>query len=263
MDPNALDRFARHHNGLVTLAAALDAGMSKRSWRRAVEQGRFIGLHTGVARCPARDHSEPDDPRRGAGGEGRRDGLAPRGRAAWGVPRPDDEDVDVLLPQRNRQATVTGALIHRPRDVLDLNPSTRERVPCTNILRTLCDLGVLDPGAVTGAVGHVVSTDLASPAALEAAIRRHGRRGRPGVPALREALADWVLDGKPVDSILEPAMHRLLADNGLPAAEFHPVIGGHEVDFRIVGSPIVLECDGWATHGLKKEAVRARPSTGC
>ena len=100
-----------------------------------------------------------------------------------------------------------------------------------------------------GAVGHVVTTALASPAALEAAIRRHGRRGRPGVPALRDALGDWVLDGKPVDSVLEPAMARLLARHGLPPAEFHAVIGGYEVDFLVTGSPLVLECDGWTTHG--------------
>ena len=38
----------------------------------------------------------------------------------------------------------------------------------------------------------------------------------------------------------------------LPPAEFHPVIAGYEVDFRIIDSPIVLECDGWSTHGLDK-----------
>jgi very-short-patch-repair endonuclease len=181
--------------------------------------------------------------------------------ALWGIPRPEDENVDVLLPKRSRQATVAGAEVHRPRDLLDLNPSRRQHVPCTNILRTLCDVGALDPGAVPGAVGHVVATQLASPAALQAAIRRHGRRGRPGVPALRDALDDWVLDGKPVDSVLEPAMRTLLADNGLPAAEFHPIIGGYEVDFRIIDSVIILECDGWSTHGLDKvqfERDRAR-----
>lgn len=254
MELIALDRFARRHNGLVTLAAATDAGMSKRSWRRAVEQGRFIGIHPGVARMPGAAitrtqtiHAAVLAAKPGA--------MASHRSAArlWGMPRPDDEPVDVILPRRSREAKVDGALVHRPRDLLDLRPSTRERVPCTNILRTLCDLGALDPGAVSGAVGHVVSTDLASPAALEAAIRRHSRRGRPGVPALREALADWVLDGKPVDSILEPVMRNLLADHQLPPAEFHPIVGGYEVDFRIIGSPIILECDGWATHGLKRE----------
>jgi very-short-patch-repair endonuclease len=69
------------------------------------------------------------------------------------------------------------------------------------------------------------------------------------VPALRDALDDWVLDGKPVDSVLEPAMRNLLQSHRLPPAEFHPVIGGYEVDFRIIDSNLILECDGWASHG--------------
>ena len=116
----------------------------------------------------------------------------------------------------------------------------------------MCDLGALDAAAVPAAVGHVVTTNLASPAALRKAVDRHARRGRPGVPALRDALDDWVLDGKPVDSLLEPAMRRLLPEHGLPPAEFHAVIAGFEVDFWISDSPIVLECDGWSTHGLDR-----------
>jgi very-short-patch-repair endonuclease len=98
----------------------------------------------------------------------------------------------------------------------------------------------------------VVTVGLASPAALRKAVDRHARRGRPGVPALRDALDDWVLDGKPVDSLLEPAMQRLLECHGLPPAEFHPKIARYEVDFRIIDSPILLECDGWSTHGLDR-----------
>jgi very-short-patch-repair endonuclease len=170
----------------------------------------------------------------------------------WGIPRPDGEVVDLILPRRTREAKIAGAMAHRPRDLLDLNPSRKEGVPTTNILRTLCDLGAVDASAVRGAVGHVVTTGLASPSALVRAIRRHGRRGRPGVPALRDALDDWVLDGKPVDSVLEPAMRHLLEAHRLPPAEFHPVIGDYEVDFRIIDSNLVLECDGWSTHGRER-----------
>ena len=170
----------------------------------------------------------------------------------WGIPAQPTDPVDVLLTRRSREAAVAGAAIHRPRDLLDLTPVRRTNIPTTNILRTLCDLGALDVSSVAAAVGHVVSTGMASPAALWAAISRHSRRGRPGVPALRMALSEWLLDGKPVDSILEPAMRRLLARYELPPAEFHQVIAGYEVDFWIVDSPIVLECDGRSTHGLNK-----------
>ena len=58
-----------------------------------------------------------------------------------------------------------------------------------------------------------------------------------------------MLDGKPVDSVLEPAMRRLLVAHALPPAQFHAVLCGYEVDFWIVDSPVVLECDGWDSHG--------------
>jgi len=34
--------------------------------------------------------------------------------------------------------------------------------------------------------------------------------------------------------------------------EFHPTICGDEVDFRVTGTPVFLECDGWAFHGLQR-----------
>jgi very-short-patch-repair endonuclease len=101
---------------------------------------------------------------------------------------------------------------------------------------------------VSAAVGHVLSARLASPAALRKAIDRHSRRGRAGVPAFRAALDDWLIQGRPADSELEKAMRRLFDDHHLPPFEFHAVLAGLEVDFWIVGSPIVLECDGWEWH---------------
>jgi len=186
-----------------------------------------------------------------AAGEG---ALASHRSAAYllGIPRPEGEVPDVMLVQRSRRATVEGACVHRPRDHLDLNSVFRKGIRTTNILRTLCDLGALDPVSVSGAVGHVVTTGLASPAALRRAVGRHARQGRAGVPALRDALDEWVIDGKPVDSVLEPAMRKLVQTYKLPAVEFHPIVGGYEVDFRFIGSNVLLECDGWETHGLNK-----------
>ena len=93
---------------------------------------------------------------------------------------------------------------------------------------------------------------MASPVALRTAVDVHTRRGRHGVPAFRAALDEWVIDGKPADSVLEPAMRALVAKYGLPPVEFHRVILGYEVDFWVIDSPIVLECDGWDSHGRNR-----------
>jgi very-short-patch-repair endonuclease len=250
MSISALDQYAKDHHGLVTRRAAVDAGISVRTWYREIERGHLEPVHPGVCRMFGAA-TTPEQHIHAAVLAAGKGAMASHRSAArlWGIPRPDDEPIDLILPRRTREATIVGAAVHRPRDLLDLRPSRRQHIPTTNILRTVCDLGAVDAAAVPGAVGHVVTTGLASPAALVKAIRRHGRRGRPGVPALRDALDDWVLDGKPVDSVLEPAMRRLLEAHRLPPAEFHPIIGGYEVDFWIVDSPLVLECDGWSTHG--------------
>lgn len=58
-----------------------------------------------------------------------------------------------------------------------------------------------------------------------------------------------MIDGKPADSVLERSMRKLLTRFRLPPATFHATIAGHEVDFWIVDTPVVLECDGWEFHG--------------
>lgn len=251
----ALETHAAERHGLLERDVLVrQATLSRAGWYRAIRHGTFEQVHPGVGRM----FGSPRTPEQGilaavlAAGDG---ALASHRSAArlWGIPRPDHDPIDVMLMARSRKASVAGAVIHRPRDHLDLNRVRRSSIPTTNVLRTLCDLGALDAAAVPGAVGHVVTTDLASPASLRAAVERHGRRGRAGVPALRDALDDWVIDGKPVDSILEPAMRGLIDRHKLPPVEFHPKIGSYEIDFRIIGSPILLECDGWATHGLSRE----------
>lgn len=136
----------------------------------------------------------------------------------------------------------------------------RANIRSSNVLRLLCDLGAVDPESVHAAVGHVITTQLARPRDLQRAVEVHARRGRHGVPAFREALTAWMIDDKPVDSVLEPMMHGLLQRYGLPPAEFRARIAGYVVDFWITGTPIVLECDGWAYHG-RTMAQHTRDST--
>jgi very-short-patch-repair endonuclease len=262
MDLTRLDQFARQHHSLVTRRAFMAAGYSERQWYRAIELGLIDLVHPKVARMIGSERTASQAICAAVLAAGR-DAMASHRSAAflWGIPRPEGEPIDVLLPRRSRRSDVGDFIVHRPRDLKDLTPVLRTGIRTTNILRTLCDLGAFDRQAVPAAVGHVVTTSLASAAALRKAVDRHSRRGRPGTPALRDALDDWVLDGKPVDSLLEPAMRRVLLRYGLPPAEFHAIVGGYEVDFRITDSPIVLECDGWTSHGLDRaqfEKDRAR-----
>jgi hypothetical protein len=259
---STLAPFAEDHHGLVTVAAAVRAGVSLSTWYRAVRSGAVEQLHPGVARLHGSPRSREQAIAAAVLAAGRGAMASHRSAAhLWGIPRPEDDPIDIMLTERRREANLCGVAVHRPRDRRDLSPVLRQNIRTSNILRLLCDLGAVDRRSVFDAVGHVVTNGLASPVALRTAVDVHARRGRHGVPAFREALEDWVLDGKPVDSILEPAMRKLVAKYGLPPVEFHPIVCGYEVDFRILDSPIILECDGWDSHGrnrrrFEKDRVR-------
>ncbi len=256
-----LDLFASDHHGLVTRRMAGQRGVSTATWYRAIGDGRLELIAPGVARLPGSPRTREQTI---AGAVLAVPGSLASHRSAaylWGIPRPAEDPVEVIVRTRTRSPDLPGVLVHRPRDLKDLKPVQKVHIPTTNVLRLLCDLGAVDPAAVPSAVGHVITARLASPVALRAAIDRHSRRGRHGVPAFRTALEEWLLDGKPVDSLLETAMGKLFSRYGLPPYEFHAPIAGYVVDFLILGTPIVLECDGWEFHAktrAQQEADAAR-----
>ena len=252
VDLCAIEDLASGQHGLVTRDGARRRGVSRSSWYRAVDGGVLQAVHPGVARLVGAVVTREQQIAAAVLGVGSGAMASPVGGPPVGLPRPDDDPVDVILPIAVGRPRSTGCVVHRPRDRKDLSPVLRLGIRTSNVLRMLCDLGAVDATAVPAAVGHVVTAGLASPVALRTAVDVHARRGRHGVPAFREALDDWVLDGKPADSVLEPAMRRLLAEHRLPPAEFHRVICGYEVDFWVIDSPIVLECDGWDSHGRNR-----------
>ncbi len=253
MELRKLEPFVLANHGLVTLGAARRAGISDAAWFRACATGQVELLHHGVARVLGSPATRVQRIAAAvlAAGPG---AMASHRSAAllWDLPRPDDDVVDVTLPDRNRRARLVDVVVHRPRDLVDLAPTRRLGVVTAKLLRALTDLGAVDPAGVHSAVGHVVTTGIASPAALRWALEVHSRHGRHGVLALRDALDDWLFDGAALDSELERRMKRLAKRYHLPPMLCHVPIAGYEVDFQIIGTPIVLECDGWEFHDKRR-----------
>lgn len=244
------DDWARAHHGIITRDAS---GLSRSAWYRSLQAGTLIPFHPGVARLPGTADTAEQRIVAGVLALGTPAVASHRSAALlWGIPRPADDPVDVITLDERRDLRLDGVVIHRPRDRLRLAPQRRFGIACTNILRTLLDLGAVDPAAVCDAVGHVLSTRLATLDAIETAIIEHAQCGRSGVVALRDAVDRWSVDSKPADSLLESTMRRLIRRYALPAVEFHPVIEGFEVDFRIIHAPVIIECDGWTFHGLQR-----------
>ena len=229
------------------------SGLSRSSWYRAIRSGQLEQLHPGVARL----HGTNDTPEQRIAAAVLAVGapaLASHRSAAhlWGIARPTDDPVDIIVAGRRRLPALSNVVIHRPKDLERLTPQRRENITCTNILRTLLDLGAVDGGAVPDAVGHAIAHHHVTVPTLESVVIQHSEHGRAGIVALRNAVDAWAIDGKPTDSLLEAMMQRLVDTHRLPPVEFHPMICGWEVDFRVIGTPVILECDGWTHHGLQR-----------
>lgn len=254
MHLHRLDAFAQRHHGLINATAAKSMGVSRSTWYRAIASHQFECVYPNVARLWGSPATLPQRALAAVWAVGG-DALASHRTSAslWGVVRPSDDPIDVILPSRSRHALPPSVVIHRPRDTRDLRPIIRFQVPTTNPMRMLLDLGAVDPGAVEAAMIAVMSSKVASPAAIRGALFRHAKRGRHGVTALRCALEAWLDEELPPDSELEAAMAKVVATHRLPPVEFHAMVVGFEVDFLVAGTNIVIECDGWGSHGLNRD----------
>lgn len=247
-----LDEHALERHGLVVKATS---GVPHATWYRWIRSGRLEPLHPGVARLAGTPRTYVQRIAAAiwsAGGNAMASHRSAIHLFEAGPSATDDTPVDLILPGRSRKLQFEGVVVHRPTDHERLVPQRRSGVRCTGLLRSLVDLGAVAPDAVSGALGHVLATTEVDLHAVAAVLASHGRRGRAGVGPLRSAFDDWAIDGKPADSVLEAAFTRLVDRYELPTFEFHPIIEGWEVDFRFVGTNVIVECDGWTTHGLDR-----------
>jgi very-short-patch-repair endonuclease len=254
MELRQFDRFARLHLGLVTFEHAGTWGVTRREWNEAMADRFLDPVHRDVARMFGVPTSVEQRILAAVMATGPDSVASHRSSARlWGAERPEMDPVDVILPGRCRRSRVAGVVVHRPRDLEDLRPVMRGAVPVTNPLRTLLDLGAVDPASVAAALRSFVLSGFVTPAGVGATLVRHAVKGRSGVRALRAALDRWYLDAKPTDSELEIQMGAIAARFELPRMAFHVLLGGYEVDFAVTGTRLVVECDGWSTHGIDRE----------
>lgn len=254
MDLRQLQPFALGHHGVVRRSDALRLGISKSAWYRAIDSGLLVPLHPNVAALTGAPHTLAQRALAASWSVGGGALASHRTSAAlWGIERPDDDPVEVILPSRGRCVVVPGIVVHRPRDLFDLRPVLRDRVPTTIPVRMLLDLAAVAPEALVDAAFALLERRTISPNALRAGLMRHARRGRNGITAFRGLLDVLADEQMPKDSELEDHLAKLLRTHGLPPARFHARIIGYEVDFLIEGSNIVLECDGWESHGLNRD----------
>jgi len=236
-------RVATRQRGLVTTEQLLALGLTRDAIRQRVRTGRLHRIHRGVyavghAALPAWGREQAALLAVGPGAALSHASAA----AAWGLAPAPPRTVHVTTPDDRRHRR--GVQVHRA-----ALPAAGVRhchgLRVTSPARTILDL------AATGTAPRELERLVA-----EARVQRLLRAGEPEVPDGHRGATDLraVLDAGPrlTRSEAERLLLDLVREAGLPLPETNVRVAGFEVDALWREQRLVVEVDGYATHGHRR-----------
>jgi very-short-patch-repair endonuclease len=177
--------------------------------------------------------------------------LSHRSAAAhWGLLATQQSTIDVTAP-RSRDG-VPGIRVHRSRSLDARDTTTHEGIPITTIARTLLDLAAtVRADRLERALAQAERLQLYDHRAITDVIAR--TNGHRGTRTLKRATAH---EPKLTRSELEARFLALARAAGLTEPEVNSSLAAldhkaKEVDFHFPAHHLVVETDGWETHGTK------------
>ncbi|MHB8244539.1 MAG: DUF559 domain-containing protein [Acidimicrobiales bacterium] len=169
----------------------------------------------------------------------------------WKLRSSTTREVTVTVPANRSRHQTPGVIVHRSRSLPSFDWVLMGKLTVTSAPRTIFDLcEVLGSKEVAELVDDAILDGIVTVGQLSLAVKRHERRDRRGIVAVRSALGAWVGDGKP-ESHAETEVTRWLVARRLgPHVRQHVVRGERAVrlDFAWPEHRIALEVDGFRYH---------------
>jgi predicted transcriptional regulator of viral defense system len=254
----AVAELATRQWGVVSLGQLCARGVGRGAVEKAAAIGRLHRLHRGVY---AVGHER-------LGREGRylaavlacgnRAVLSHRSAAAWwGLLQTAQAQVDVTSPHGRHG--IAGVRRHQARSLAAQDTTIHQGIPTTSIARTLLDLAAtVRPDRLERALAQAERLQLYDHAAIADVLSRSN--GHRGSAALTRATAR---EPKLTRSELEVMFLRLVRQAGLPEPESNLPLAAldqqaPEVDFYWPAYRLVVETDGWESHGTRAAFKRDR-----
>src|ERR1051326_4053062 len=260
---DALIVLAEAQHGVISLAQAMEAGLSRKQIAGRVARGDLEVLFPGALRLAGSPRTFEQRIMAGVLAAGA--GAVASHRAAAtllgypGVPR----WVEVLVPNQ-RRVRLDGLFVHRTRTLPPSDVACVRGIPVTSGARTLIDLaGAYSRERLGRLLDHGLVNRLCTRAGIEARLELLGPAGRPGSGVLRELLAERPDNGRPMGSDFEADLFAALTAAGLPRpASQHRVLlpDGAEVflDFAYPELRLAIEADSYVWHASKEAWERDR-----
>lgn len=181
----------------------------------------------------------------------------------WGMDGVGSDLVEITVPTA---VEVTRGVVHRNGDLAPQDVCEVDGIPCTNLVRTLVDLGAVEPDhVVERALEWVLRRPDGDLDCIVARMEQLARRGRPGPAALRRVIGRRPSGAAATESELETRFVQVLRRAGLPEPVRQLQLrlpSGRNVRFDLAypDRRLFIELDGWKVHGTREafEGDRAR-----
>jgi predicted transcriptional regulator of viral defense system len=253
-------RLAERQHGVVGLDQLRELGISASGVRSRVAAGRLHRVHSGVyavghSLLSRRAHWTAAVLACGPGAV-----LSHRDAADLIGLRPcSRRRIDVTVRGRARRRRA-GIDVHTSRHLDPADVTTVDGIPCTTVARTLVDLAeVLSRREVERAVERAEILRQFDLSALNAI--RGRTPTRRGASMIASILREYTAEA-PTKNELEKRFLSLCDDVGVPRPQVNVWVelpgGGVEVDFLWEREGLIVETDGWETHGTKVAFERDR-----
>jgi very-short-patch-repair endonuclease len=250
--------FSRGQNGAIRIEQLLSAGLTRSAIRSRVARGRLVYLFYGVYGVGDPELVPLMRPSGALLSIGESALLSHRSAAAvWGLAEPDPQVIDVTAVSSNPKPR-PGVRLHRVRTLTDVTKHSNLRI--TTPARTLIDFASqASSSELADAFGDARAKRLITDAKLKAALKR-APRNHPGAAVVRRMLKDG---GTYDRSKAERLMRALCKQAELPQPLTNVILNGHLVDFFWPDQRLIVEVDGYGTHGnrLAFENDRRRDQT--
>src|SRR3954468_10024196 len=252
----AIAALASRQHGVVSRAQLLDLGLGADAIKHRVALGRLHPMYRGVY---AVGHTALRSEAWwlaatlavGAGAA-----LSYRSAAElWGVRNGSRARIDVSVPRHRRSTSrLEVHVVEMQCDEVTVEDGIRVTTPA----RTLLDLAtVVSPQHLKAAFDEAEVRRLTSPTSLDALVSRYA--GRRGTRAIRSILDSHREKGAPIPtSILERRLLALVDANGLPRPHIDRITDDGELDATWHERRLIVECEGFATHGTREAFERDR-----
>ncbi|MCV7230576.1 type IV toxin-antitoxin system AbiEi family antitoxin domain-containing protein [Mycolicibacterium komossense] len=236
-----LDDLLRQHDGVITLAQALECGLSHSAISRRVQSGHWRRYAHGVYFVDDRPFSTAALIRAAVWSYGPRAAASGLAAAWWhGILGREPDVVEVTVPRNSNGRKHPRSTVRRR----DLQPV--DIVEHNGLRVTALALTVVEAAVRRGGGARVMDTGLQRHPELPVLWRAHLRnRGRYGSPRARMLLQGA---GEGTRSAAERLFARLMKSAAITGWTANHPIGDYVVDFAFAGSKVAIEIDGLAFH---------------